>query len=50
VNVETAKLVDIKVDRDQVLFIPLCGRWASAIEAMGRPIDARRARDLVVIS
>jgi hypothetical protein len=45
VNVETTKLVDINLDRDQVLLISLCGRWASAIEAVGWTIDVRGARD-----
>ena len=30
----------INLDRDQVLFIPLCGRCAGAIAATGRPIEA----------
>jgi CRISPR-associated protein Cas2 len=40
----------INLDRDQVLFIPLCGRCASAIEALGRPIEAHDARDVVIVS
>ncbi len=30
----------ISLDQDQVLFVPLCARCASAIEALGRPIEA----------
>ncbi len=40
----------INRDRDQVLFVPLCGRCASAIEALGRPIEANNARDVVSVS
>jgi len=36
--------------RDQVLFVPLCGRCASRIEALGRPIEAHDARDVVIVS
>ena len=34
----------INLDQDQVLFIPLCGRCAPAIVALGRPIEAHDAR------
>jgi CRISPR-associated protein Cas2 len=40
----------INLDQDQVLFVPLCGRCASAIEALGRPIEPHDARDIVIIS
>ena len=40
----------ISVDRDQVLFIPLCGRCASAIEALGRPIEAHDVRDVAILT
>ncbi len=40
----------INLDRDQVLFIPLCGRCAGAIVALGRPIEAHDARDVVIVS
>ncbi len=40
----------ISLDRDQVLFIPLCARCASAIEALGRPIEPHDARDVVIVS
>ena len=30
----------IKLDKDQVLFIPLCARCAAQIEALGRPVEA----------
>ena len=40
----------INLDRDQVLFIPLCARCASAIEALGRPTEPHDARDVVIVS
>jgi CRISPR-associated protein Cas2 len=40
----------INLDRDQVLFIPLCARCASAIEALGKPIERHDARDVVIVS
>jgi CRISPR-associated protein Cas2 len=40
----------INLDQDQVLFIPICGRCAEAIEALGRPIEPHDARDVVIIS
>jgi CRISPR-associated protein Cas4 len=44
-----SRLYDVvNLDRDQVLFFPLCGRCASAIEAVGRTIDAYGARDVVI--
>jgi CRISPR-associated protein Cas2 len=40
----------IDLDRDQVLFVPLCARCAGAIEALGRPIEAHDARDVVIVT
>jgi CRISPR-associated protein Cas2 len=40
----------VNLDRDQVLFIPLCGRCASPIDALGRPIEAADARDVVIVT
>jgi CRISPR-associated protein Cas2 len=40
----------INLDQDQVLFIRLCSRCASEIEAMGRPVEAHDARDVVIVS
>jgi CRISPR-associated protein Cas2 len=46
-----SRLYDVvNLDRDQVLFIPLCARCASAIEAVGKPIEAHDARDVVIVS
>ena len=46
-----SRLYDIiDLDQDQVLFIPLCGRCASAIEALGRPIEPHDARDVVIVT
>jgi CRISPR-associated protein Cas2 len=39
----------INLDEDQVLFIPLCGKCAQQIEAIGRPTEAADARDVVVV-
>jgi CRISPR-associated protein Cas2 len=41
---------EINLDQDQVLFVPLCERCASAIEALGRPIEPHDARDVVIVS
>ncbi len=44
------KLYDIiKLDADQVLFIPVCGSCVAAIEALGRPTDPPGAKDTVVV-
>ena len=40
----------IDLERDQVLFIPLCERCASRIDALGRPIEDHDARDVVIVS
>ncbi|MGP0067680.1 MAG: CRISPR-associated endonuclease Cas2 [Isosphaeraceae bacterium] len=40
----------INLDQDQVLFVPICGRCAGSIEALGRPIEPHDARDVVIIS
>src|SRR5262249_47430658 len=46
-----SRLYDIiNLDYDQVLFIPLCARCATEIEALGRPIESHDARDIVIIS
>ena len=39
----------INLDRDQVLFVPICARCGSAIETLGRPIEAVDARDIVIV-
>ena len=39
----------IKLDEDQVLFIPLCGKCVNAIESLGRPTEAADAKDVVVV-
>jgi CRISPR-associated protein Cas2 len=45
-----SKLYDvIDLDQDQVLFIPMCARCASAIEALGRPVEPADARDVVIV-
>ena len=46
-----ARLYDIiDLERDQILFIPLCGRCAPLIEALGRPVEPHDARDVVIVS
>jgi CRISPR-associated protein Cas2 len=39
----------INLEKDQVLFIPLCGKCVQKIESIGRPTEAHDARDVVVI-
>ena len=46
-----SRLYDIiNLQEDQVLFIPLCSRCAEAIEAMGRPVEAHDAKDVVIVT
>jgi len=40
----------IDLDRDQVLFIPLCKRCADLVETIGRPIEPHNACDVVIVS
>ncbi len=40
----------IDLDQDQVLFVPICARCASAIEALGRPIEPPDARNVVIVT
>lgn len=40
----------IDLDRDQVVFIPLCKRCADLIETIGRPIEPHDAWDVVIVS
>jgi CRISPR-associated protein Cas2 len=40
----------IKLDEDQVLFIPLCNRCIEQIEALGRPTEAHDAKDVVIVT
>ena len=39
----------INLHEDQVLFIPLCGKCVTQIEAIGRPTEAADARDVVLV-
>lgn len=39
----------IDLEKDQVLFIPLCKSCADGIEALGRPIEKHDARDAVIV-
>jgi CRISPR-associated protein Cas2 len=46
-----SRLYDIiDLDRDQVLFIPLCRRCAGLIESLGRPIEDHDARHVVIVT
>jgi len=40
----------IDLDKDQVLFIPLCKRCAGLIETLGRPIEPHDSRDAVIVT
>jgi CRISPR-associated protein Cas2 len=40
----------IDLEKDQVLFQPLCDRCAGQIEALGRPVEAHDARDVVIVT
>jgi CRISPR-associated protein Cas2 len=39
----------IDLQEDQVIFVPLCDRDAGRIEALGRPVEAYDARDVVIV-
>lgn len=39
----------IKLDEDQVLFLPLCDKCCSGIESLGRPTEPAESRDVVLI-
>jgi CRISPR-associated protein Cas2 len=46
-----SRLYDIiDLQEDQVLFIPLCGRCADAIEALGKPVERYDAKDVVIVT
>ena len=46
-----SRLYDIlDLQEDQVLFIPLCNRCAGQTEALGRPVEAYDARDVVIVT
>jgi CRISPR-associated protein Cas2 len=46
-----SRLYDIvDLDRDQVLFIPLCNRCSEGIQAMGMPVEKHDARDVVIVT
>ena len=46
-----SRLYDIiDLQRDQVLFIPLCTRCAEGIEALGQPVERFDANDVVIVS
>jgi CRISPR-associated protein Cas2 len=39
----------INHQEDQVMFLPVCGKCVCKMEAMGRPMEAVEARDVVVV-
>lgn len=44
------RLYDIvNLERDQVIFIPLCAKCVAGMEAIGRPTEAADAKDKVVV-
>lgn len=46
-----SRLYDIiDLDKDQVLFIPLCNRCVAEIESLGRPVEAHDAKDVVIVT
>jgi len=46
-----SRLYDIiDLEKDQVLFVPLCKRGAGLIESLGRPVEGYDARDIVIVS
>jgi CRISPR-associated protein Cas2 len=46
-----SRLYDIiNLDKDQVLFIPICNRCADAIESLGRPVERHDAKDAVIVT
>jgi CRISPR-associated protein Cas2 len=40
----------INLQEDQVLFMPLCNRCAAQVEALGRPVAAYDAKDVVIVT
>jgi CRISPR-associated protein Cas2 len=40
----------LKLEEDQVLFIPVCAKCVNAIEALGRPTEAHDAKDVVIVA
>ena len=46
-----SRLYDIiDLDKDQVLFIPLCNRCVAQIESLGRPVEAHDTKDVVIVT
>ena len=46
-----SRLYDIiDLQEDQVFVQPLCDRCAGQIEALGRPVEAHDARDVVIVT
>jgi hypothetical protein len=46
-----ARLYDVMdLDRDQVLFIPVCGKCVERIEALGKPTEPPASRDVVIVT
>ncbi len=39
----------LNLERDQVFFIPLCGKCVQNIDTLGRPTEPAEARDVVVV-
>ena len=46
-----SRLYDLlNLEKDQVLFIPLCGKCVNQIEALGRPTESHDAKDVVIVT
>jgi CRISPR-associated protein Cas2 len=45
-----SRLYDIiQLEKDQVLFIPLCARCADGIHSLGRPVEKHDKNDVVIV-
>ncbi len=40
----------IHLQKDQVLFVPLCGKCVQQMETIGRPMEPVDARDVVIVT
>jgi CRISPR-associated protein Cas2 len=46
-----ARLYDVMdLEKDQVLFVPVCGKCVGQIEALGKPTEPPASRDVVIVT
>lgn len=46
-----SRLYDIiNLSEDQVLFVPMCAKCVTGIDALGRPTEAADAKDVVIVA